>query len=506
MRRWGVALAVLACPLLTAARATDVVVVCPEVFSNAISPWVEYRESQGFQCSVLQPGDSAESTRLAIASKLTEQTEFLVLVGDAPVFGTPGDKRIHVSGFYRKTKVTKAWGSTPTFATDFPYGDRDGDGVLDLAVGRLPVDSPAELSAAIKKIIAYERSSDRGLWRNQVQLVGGVGGFGMLIDSTIESVTRTIVTGVLPTEVNTNVRFGSPGHRFYPTKKSFTDQVLADYELGARFWVYAGHGNVDQLDRVPQSNQGVPVLDDQSARNLRSSGTRFPVALMLACYTGAIDASVDSISERMWLQPGGPIAVIAGSRVTMPYGNTTLAVGLIDAIYDRKAATLGQAWRESLQSMIDVTDDDQSTTRMMIDGLAVIVSPAGTKIEDERREHAQLYNLLGDPLLQLDPPMDIELVLPTGVPSGQALIASLTSPIAGELILSIAKPLGSEVDGDPNDLAMDQIKTQIDASVAKQLQFDLDPSVEGPVIVRAHVAGTKHWATSAGKVIVRPAE
>ena len=35
--------------------------------------------------------------------------------------------------------------AAPSLASDAPYGDLDDDGVPDVAVGRLPVDTPQEL-------------------------------------------------------------------------------------------------------------------------------------------------------------------------------------------------------------------------------------------------------------------------------------------------------------------------------------------------------------------------
>ena len=83
-------------------------------------------------------------------------------------------------------------------ASDMPFGDFDQDKIPDAAVGRLPVQRAVELDQFIDRIIAYERSDDFGSWRGQVQLVGGIGGFGMMADAAIESVTRTVVTSVLP--------------------------------------------------------------------------------------------------------------------------------------------------------------------------------------------------------------------------------------------------------------------------------------------------------------------
>ncbi len=283
------------------------------------------------------------------------------------------------------------------------------DLVPEAVVGRLPVDTPEQLETLIARIKAQEASVDFGSWRSEVQLVGGVGGFGAMADHAIESVTRTIVTSVLPAETRTCVCYASPGHLFFPTSATFTEAVLDRYQRGARFWVYAGHGQITQLDRVPGTVDGIPVLDQRSVKRLSRPPGGAPIAVMLACYTGALDAAEDSIAEEMLLCDGGPIAVVAGSRVTMPYGNTTAAVGLIDGVFKQRLPRLGDAWLSALTQMHQEVSGDTSATRIMIDALATVVSPPGTNLVDERREHMMLYNLLGDPTLRLQHPEELEI-------------------------------------------------------------------------------------------------
>ncbi len=79
------------------------------------------------------------------------------------------------------------------------------------------------------------------------------------------------------------------------------------------------------------------------------------------------------------------------------------------------------------------SQSDTSTTRMMIDALATMVSPAGTKLVDERREHMLLYNLIGDPTLRLHHPQPLAIVIPPGHESGELIQLQIKSPISGEL-------------------------------------------------------------------------
>ena len=480
----------------------EVVVVCPTAFNEALQPWVKHRRQEGMEIRVIPSGTDGESVRTAICNVATEKTKYVLLLGDAPVVGSPCRIQFETPILYAPTSVTAAWGSTPTLSSDMMFGDFDRDSIPEAVVGRMPVDEPGQLESWITRIIAREASEDFGPWRSQVQLVGGVGGFGKFADAAIESVTRSIVTSVLPTDCKTSVCYASPGHPFYPEDQPFTDAVLNRYSQGSRFWVYAGHGQVTHLDRVPSST-GTPVLDQRSVKRLRRPANGTPIAVMLSCYTGALDAAEDSIAEEMVLTDGGPIAVVAGSRVTMPYGNTMAALGLIDGVFRQKLPRLGDAWFNALIAMHEEEPSDKSATRMMVDALATVVSPAGTNLLDERREHMMLYNLIGDPTLRLQHPQEIELGIATGYDLGEAIQVDVKSPIDGDLVLSFDRPLGGVSAGDPNQTNVAEISTQIQAGQMITPKVLLPLDVRGPIVVRAMVSGKDCWASSAVKTMVR---
>jgi hypothetical protein len=485
------------------ARSADVVAVCPQQFHAALQAWVDHRRSEGLVVRVIESSSDAATLQARIRAAADADTRYVLLVGDAPVIGTPCDHVRQTPILYSPTKVTAAWGSTPTLSSDLWFGDFDQDQLPEAVVGRLPVDEPRQLERLIERIVAHEQSRDFGPWRSHVQLVSGMGGFGAMTDGAIESVTRSIVTGVLPVETRTTVAHACPGHAFFPDQASFTEAVLERYEQGARFWVYAGHGQVTELDRVPNHAGGIPVLDQHSVQRLNRPAQGSPIALMLACYAGALDASEDSIAERMVLCNGGPIAVLAGSRVTMPYGNTTAAVGLINGIFVHKLPRLGDAWRSTLFEMHREVPDDTSATRLMIDALASVVSPAGTSLVDERREHMLLYNLIGDPTLRLNHPHPLELRIPPGHDCGKPIEFQIDSPIDGELTVSVDRPLGAVTEGDPNATTIASIGARVEAGKSMSAAVNLPERFRGPIVVRALVAGERAWASAAARAIVR---
>lgn len=486
------------------ARATDVVAVCPPPFREALQPWIEHRQSEGLQVTTIDSCGDAFELQQRIRAASDPATRYVVLVGDAPVLREPCDPQRRVPIHYVSSRVTAQWGSTPKLASDLDYGNLRGDASPEAAVGRLPVDTPAQLERLVDRILAYERSTDFGPWRGRVQLTGGVGGFGALVDGMIETVTRTVLTSVLPPEAKASIAYASPGHRFFPDGGSFTDAVLERYRQGARFWVYAGHGWVDRLDRVPKpAGDSEPVLDAQSVQRLQRAADGAPIALMLACYTGALDAARESLAERMVLTSGGPIAVFAGSRVTMPYGNSTAAIGLINGVYERKCERLGDAWLTALEQM-EAPGDSQNkpASRVVIDALAAMVSPSSATLAEERREHMRLYNLIGDPTLRLHQPQPLALEAPAGQTPGEPLRLKIQSPIAGQLSVSIDRPLGASTGDAPNRTSVASWSGSVPANRQIAPTIELPPDLRGPLIIRAQVAGDQGWATAAARTIL----
>ncbi|WP_158222612.1 C25 family cysteine peptidase [Rhodopirellula sp. MGV] len=500
----------------------SVLVVCPSDFRGALQPWVDYRRSQGIDVRVIDSDTTAPALQKSIRQQVTPNDEAILLIGDAPIIGLPTEPSHQVPMHYIATTVSSKFGSTPTMATDHPYGDTDGDGQTDIAVGRIPISQASQLNAFLQRIKAYENSRDFSAWRRQVQLVGGVGGFGMLADAAIESVTRMIVTASLPMPVQTSVAFGSPGHMFYPRKR-FTDSITERYANGCRFWVYAGHGMVEQLDRVPSGPTGIPVLDKTTVGNLECDPANAPIALLLCCFTGAIDAGTESFSERLLLHRCGPIAVIAGNRVTMPYGNTILTLGLIDSIYgsshkvDDKievtppAKTLGEAFVAAKQRLEADDTSEKTHFRTLVDSIAMLVSPTGTKLADERREHAALYGLLGDPLLKMHPPLPLEVTTETGFDFGAPVTVTVVSPIDGECTVMLDHPLGQGPQSKPGQPARDPnvvtLATQtepIESGHSVTFNIPVNDAHAGMIAVRVHVTGAETWASGGTQTNLRP--
>ena len=395
--------------LLTAAPATpvDTVVVCPAAFRSALAPWLAYRSAQGHQIDLL----SNELSALELRSEIRERAKggalaYVVLVGDATPSGQVdrATRLRTVPTWHVAAKVIPRYGGEATIASDNGYADLDDDTLPDIAVGRLTADSPAELSRMVAKILAYERSADFGVWRRQINLLAGIGGFGALADAAIETSARRVLAAEIPPAYSMRVTYGNWRSPYCPNPGRFRQTAIDSLGEGSLFWVYLGHAWPGRLADVNAGGTAYPSLDRAGLKEVRPAAGA-PIACLLSCYTGAFDDRTDCLGETMLATPGSPVAVICGSRVTMPYAMAVMGTELLAEIFQRRSDTLGHALASAKRQMVSPTS--RSVTRQGLDGVAALLNPGA--LEDELVEHVHLFNLLGDPLLRLRLPEPITL-------------------------------------------------------------------------------------------------
>ncbi len=422
-------------------EAEDILVVRPVLWHGAIEPWVEHRIAQGYSVASIEGGGSAEAVRERILkfARRRGRPRFIVLIGDARPAG-PGVP--YQPTFYRRSTALVQYGGDPHIATDLPFGDFDGDDKPDAAVGRIPADSAEQLSAYLERVVAFEASQDYSLWRRDVHVVAGVGGFGMLADAVIETITRQFLAHRIPGWSRLTMTHASPSSKFCPSPGRFGQCSLDRLNAGGAFWIYIGHGHVRTLDWIRVGERLLPILTEEHLPEVACQ--RPPIAVFLACYTGAFDAAEDSLAERLLTQPGGVVASIAATGVSGPYGLAMLSDGLLQAVYEKHLPTLGEVVLDAKREML--TDGDEESggagplrrqQLQMISSIAAALSPEGYDLRAERQEHAWQMQLLGDPVLHLKHPREMPLEVRGRAVAGERVVVRGEVP-AGQMTLELA--------------------------------------------------------------------
>jgi hypothetical protein len=260
---------------------------------------------------------------------------------------------------------------------------------------------------------------------------------------------------------------------------------------------------------------------------------------MLSCYTAAFDRGEDCLAEEMLRTSGGPVAVYGGSRVTMPYAMAVMGSEMLREYFENRPATLGEVIKNAKRRMALPPDENQglkNANRLLLDGVASVLSPARDMLSEERREHLHLFNLLGDPLLTLSYPQVVKVETATQAAPGNTLQVKVESPVSGRMLMELVSrrdvpkvELPPRDRFDPSSAALARLQEtyqQANDCVWCRQEVDLrsrtavDPAkgiaihgllvvpqeARGAAHVRVFVEGEKDYATGAANLYIRPPE
>ncbi|UCH92630.1 MAG: hypothetical protein JSV88_20360 [Candidatus Aminicenantes bacterium] len=217
------------------------------------------------------------------------------------------------------------------FASDNWFADVKGnDGVPEIAIGRLPVMTAAELQEYIDKISAYEYSG--GQWTYRVL---------MLADNPDHG-------GDFPTDSNylANLFQGYTVETIhlpdFATVEEARQKVLEGFNNGAVLVNYIGHAGLDRL-----ANEKLLWSGDVSSLQ---NGDRLPLMTAMTCIVGRFAIpGIDTLSEALVLKSnGGAVAVWAPTGASINYLARLLAEKFFTAAFRAGEKTLGKAVLKAL--------------------------------------------------------------------------------------------------------------------------------------------------------------
>jgi hypothetical protein len=397
--------------LAAAAAAQDVLVVAPPALEPALAEWRKHREAQGLAVAVRPPAPDLSGVVREAHRASGGRLRFVLLLGDVrdvPCAFEPGE-------------IIRIWERDPKIANDNRWADLDGDRLPDVAIGRIPADDVEGARGILGRIVAYENGRDFSSWRRRVNVIAGVGGFGKFADMALEQVASTMLTRSVPHFYDLHVTYANPPSPFCPHPPEVRAATLRRFNEGALVVAYLGHGNRFGLDRVRFEGKAYEIFDEDSALEVEVARGS-PVVFLVACSTGHMDGTPDCLAETLLGRPKGPVAVLASSRVSMPYANAVFAKEVLDAIFHDRPGTLGEAFLLAKRRLLEPRPGDQ--VRDEIEFWAQGYQADPKKREQERAEHLYLYNLFGDPCLRLARPADMALSCAAEVRAGGRLEVS----------------------------------------------------------------------------------
>jgi hypothetical protein len=317
----------------TAGNGADLLIFTKRDFFMALGPLAAVRQSQGLSVAVVDIEDvydefsygnkTPQALRDFISFAATswkKKPQFALLAGQASY-----DPRNYL-GFGDSDIVPTELIDTGYMetASDEWLADLNGDGVAELAVGRLPCRSLSEVAKMVRKITDYERSSPS----SEVLLVADAN------DGYDFEAISSELQGLIPGEIR--VTQLNRGRVDGVTAKS---QLIDAIQRGQKIVNYTGHGNVNQWRGNLLTNEDASVLENADHLSL---------FVMMTCLNGYFDdPALDSLAASlMKAERGGAVAVWASSGMTAPGDQATLNQQMFRALFDTSGGrllTLGEA-------------------------------------------------------------------------------------------------------------------------------------------------------------------
>lgn len=339
---------------LTAAAGTDIIFITPAIFRDALAPLVAFRQSQGHLVKVVDVQDiydawafgrtSPDAIRNFLryaAATWTPPPSYVLLVGDGTRDPHNYTGRNNDNFIPPYLAMVDPWmGET---ACDNCYAQLHGDDPLDdllpdLAIGRLPVNSVADLNAVIGKIIGYETGPHLPDWLARVVFIA---------DNAFEATGEPDPAGnmwELADAAAARQPAGVDVQRMYYDPSPFTprpawhiaDPVAAHrrtlelLNAGAGLFTYIGHAHQWQWALTDLAADPPYLLGLYDVDTL-TNGSRLPIVLDMTCLTAAFQTPAYSktvLDERLLLHArGGAVAVWGSTGLGVVWGHDRLEAG-----------------------------------------------------------------------------------------------------------------------------------------------------------------------------------
>lgn len=320
----------------------DWIAIAPRELVDAADELAEHRESQGLATMVVDLDDvmdefaGGQLDPWAIRDFLAHAhatwdgpPRFVVLVGE----GTYDYKDNLGLGTNLLPPVFLAarWG---LYASDNVLADLSGDdGVPEIAIGRLPVESSAELADYVAKVTAYETAGPDE-WMDDLLFVAdnpdSTGAYDGEIDSLVAGVPAgyDVLAAYLGPESRSQVR----------------SKIFGGLQSGVAMLTFVGHAGLTTV-----AHEGLLATADVASLQ---NGARLPVVSAMSCHLGNFTfPAFDSLAEDLLLHAeGGAAAVWAPASLSYNPFRAPLGQALQRAILSEGSPTVGEAVLRALEA------------------------------------------------------------------------------------------------------------------------------------------------------------
>jgi hypothetical protein len=310
----------------------DMVMISHGDFVRTLGPLATLHQGQGLTVAVIDVEDVydefnfGEKSPYALRDFLGTanaqwqlKPRFVLLAGDA----TYDPRNYFGGGDFDFVPTYLVETSMLETASDDWFADFGGQGIPQMAIGRLPVRTEQDAAALVSKIVNYEQSG-AAWWQKQVLLVAGHNDSENDFEGQAAAVKALLPVDMTVSEITAQ---GSGAN---------LDLLNSLNVQGTAMVNYIGHGSVAMWAGGLFSSTDADGL---------TNGPRVPFVVAMTCLNGYFqDVFGTALAEALIRAPGGgALAVWASSGLTASGSQAAMNQGLLKALFGTRPMTLGEA-------------------------------------------------------------------------------------------------------------------------------------------------------------------
>ena len=338
-------------------NAADLLMISYKDFMPGLAPLVTRRQNEGLTVKVVDIEDVYDEFSYgahdpqaikdfllrATNTWMTTKPRYVLLVGDASYDPRNYDALPEGTADFVPTKlVDTLFGEA---CSDDVLADFDGDGIADIAVGRLPGRTPAENNLMISKIVNFQKAN---VPQSALLVADNAAETNYYFDFDMASdQIGSLVSG--------NLTVQKVYRSTQPTCTARAN-VISAINQGVALVNYSGHGNVNVWAGSCTDSSGTnPFFQDPDARGL-TNGNKLPLVVVSNCLNGYFnDPRLEALAESfLKATGGGAVATFASSGETFPDGQQQMSVKLYQLIFGGQSMALGDVERQAKTATTDM--------------------------------------------------------------------------------------------------------------------------------------------------------
>ncbi len=220
------------------------------------------------------------------------------------------------------------------------------DGLLDIGVGRIPVNTVTQANNVVQKIINYHSKEAFGPWRSNITFIADNGDINMHIKGADRIASKVVLNypsfNIEKIYMDAYPLVISAGANVVPEA---TKAIMNQVERGSLILNYVGHSGGISLAH----EQLLTINDIQSWKNK----DKLFVFITASCeFTGFDNKDFTSAGEHVLLNPnGGGIALFTATRVSFAGPNESINLAFFNHLYDDNSFRLGDLVKRSKNAM-----------------------------------------------------------------------------------------------------------------------------------------------------------